>query len=101
RRGQDDPPQAHSRAPRARRVRLRDRHGVPVRVIVRPAHRTDARRIAVLSGQLGYPATSGEIESRLDCLIADGRNGVFVAVGDGVVGVWIAARLVRTLEGGS
>jgi GNAT superfamily N-acetyltransferase len=71
-------------------------------VRVRPAHRTDARRIAELSGQLGYPATAGEIDSRMECLTADGRTAIFVAVSDDAAAVgWISVRSDLTLEGGS
>ena len=68
---------------------------------VRPAHRSDARRIAELSGQLGYPATSSEIESRMECLVTSGRTAIFVAVDDAVVVGWISVRSDLTIEGGS
>ena len=68
---------------------------------VRPAHPSDARRIAELSGQLGYPSTSSEIESRMECLLTGGRTAIFVAVEDAVVVGWISVRSDLTLEGGS
>jgi GNAT superfamily N-acetyltransferase len=50
-----------------------------VQVSVRLASAGDAERLAVLSGQLGYPATSEEVRRRLRRLQQDGDHAVFVA----------------------
>lgn len=57
-------------------------------VLVRPATLADAPRMAVLSGQLGYPAETADLGARLGNLLNRGDDeGVFVAeVGGQVVG---------------
>src|SRR5260370_3852558 len=55
---------------------------------IRRAKSTDAARIAVLSGQLGYPATTAQMRKRLLGIKPDSQHGVFVAESakEGVLG---------------
>lgn len=46
---------------------------------IRPAKSSDAARIAVLSGQLGYPAKSAEIARRLRTIKPASQHAVLVA----------------------
>jgi GNAT superfamily N-acetyltransferase len=46
---------------------------------IRQARRSDAARIAELSGQLGYPATAAQIARRLGKLAPASRHALFVA----------------------
>src|SRR5258708_13670580 len=46
---------------------------------IRRARRSDAARIAELSGQLGYPATTAQIARRLGELAPASRHALFVA----------------------
>ena len=48
-------------------------------VRIRKARRSDAERIAQLSGELGYPATAGQIATRLRQLKPASKHAVFVA----------------------
>lgn len=48
-------------------------------VKIRRARRSDAQRLAELSGELGYPATSEEIEKRLRRMKPTQQHAVFVA----------------------
>ena len=68
-------------------------------VRIRKARQADAARIAVLSGQLGYPATTKEMAVRLRqalrardgvCLVAETNEG-------GVIG-WVHASVTPLLE---
>lgn len=52
---------------------------------IRPATAADAPRIAELLGQLGYPATSGDVTTRLATLSGHAGAVVFVADLDGTV----------------
>ena len=56
---------------------------------VRLAGVSDAGRIAVLCGQLGYPSTPREVEDRLDRILADDRHAVYIAQEDGQVVGWV------------
>jgi len=61
-----------------------------VQVSVRLARTGDAPRIAALSAQLGYPASQGQVERRLDQLRHDESSAVFVAErSDGRVVGWV------------
>jgi GNAT superfamily N-acetyltransferase len=61
-----------------------------VQVSVRLARPGDAPRIAVLSGQLGYPVSQGQVEQRLDQIRHDESSAVFVAeLSDGRVMGWV------------
>jgi len=63
-------------------------------VTIELASAADVDALAVLSGELGYPATSAQVASRLADFPADHR--VWVARTDGVVG-WIHAYVARHL----
>jgi GNAT superfamily N-acetyltransferase len=47
--------------------------------IIRPARAEDAERIAVLCGQLGYPASHEQVRCRLDQIQQDDEQAVYVA----------------------
>ncbi len=67
---------------------------------IRSAKKDDARALASLAGELGYPTTSSEIEMRLARIIPDRRYSVFVAENREPIG-WIQVCLVQSLEGGA
>lgn len=73
---------------------------VPVSPLLRPAEEGDAGRIAVLSGQLGYPANAGAIVERLRLLAARGDQRVLVALVDDEVVGWAQVGRTLTLEAG-
>jgi GNAT superfamily N-acetyltransferase len=56
-----------------------------IMVNIRPARPADAATIALLLGQLGYPATGGEVAVRLQQLDAHGHAVTYVADRDGQV----------------
>jgi len=66
---------------------------------IRPAAAGDAERIAVLSGQFGYPATAEQVWQRLQRLEGDSEHAALVAQAPGgeVVG-WLHVHLAHTLE---
>jgi GNAT superfamily N-acetyltransferase len=68
-------------------------------VNVRRARTSDAPRLAELSGQLGYPATSAEIIKRIRRLKPASQNALFVAdsPGAGVVG-WAHVSVTHLVE---
>jgi GNAT superfamily N-acetyltransferase len=68
-------------------------------VLVRKIRPGDEERIAVLSGQLGYPSTPEEIRIRLDPILRDPRHAVYVAeaAGEAVSG-WVHVFLYETVE---
>jgi GNAT superfamily N-acetyltransferase len=66
---------------------------------LRRATSTDAAQLAELSGQLGYPSTSAEVEQRLHTLSANREHAVFVAdQPDGKLAGWIHVYVTRTVE---
>ena len=66
---------------------------------VRPALLTDAGRIALLSGQLGYPSSTASVRHRLRNLLADRDHAVWVAeMNDGALAGWIHVFVKRLLE---
>jgi GNAT superfamily N-acetyltransferase len=71
-------------------------------VKIRRARNADSRRLAELSGQLGYPATSAEINKRLRKLKTASRNALFVAESrePGVIG-WAHVSVTPLLEVGT
>ena len=74
-----------------------DRTGVRIR----KARRSDAERIAQLSGELGYPATAGQIATRLRQLKPASKHAVFVAeCSDATVGLvgWVHVSVSHLLE---
>jgi GNAT superfamily N-acetyltransferase len=66
---------------------------------IRCAKSGDAARLAVLSGELGYPATPSEMKSRLSRLTRASDNAVLVAENDKrkVIG-WLHASVTHLLE---
>jgi GNAT superfamily N-acetyltransferase len=66
---------------------------------IRKAKRADAPRIAVLSGQLGYPATAAQMHKRLLGIKPASQHAVFVADSpeDGVIG-WVHVSRQPVLE---
>jgi GNAT superfamily N-acetyltransferase len=71
----------------------------PSRVKIRRARSSDAGRLAVLSGELGYPATPGDMKGRLSRLKPASDNAVFVAENDKreVIG-WLHVSVTLLLE---
>jgi GNAT superfamily N-acetyltransferase len=71
------------------------------RTIVRNARISDAPRIAELSGQLGYPATTADITDRMRKLKTAATNALFVAVSpdSGVIG-WTHVSVTHLVESG-
>ena len=70
-------------------------------VRIRKARRSDAERIAQLSGELGYPATAGQIATRLRQLKPGSKHAVFVAeCSDATVGLvgWLHVSVSHLLE---
>jgi GNAT superfamily N-acetyltransferase len=66
---------------------------------IRRAKNADAAQIAVLTGQLGYPATTAQIRERLRRLQPVSQNAVFVAdaANHGVIG-WLHVSKEPLLE---
>ena len=66
---------------------------------IRRANSADAPQLAVLSGQLGYPATAAQMRNRLREIQPASQNAVFVAEStqDGVVG-WLHVSREALLE---
>jgi GNAT superfamily N-acetyltransferase len=65
---------------------------------IRPARPNDAGRIAVLSGQLGYPATAQQIMRRLARLRAADKHALFVAESAGEVIGWLHVSVTPLIE---
>ena len=66
---------------------------------VRPALLTDSGRIAVLSGQLGYPSSAASVRLRLRNLLARRDHAVWVAeIDGGNVAGWIHVFVKQLLE---
>ena len=75
------------------------RKGIDKELRIRRASSADARQIAVLTGQLGYPATALQIRERLRRIQPASQNAIFVAdsARDGVVG-WLHVSKEPLLE---
>jgi GNAT superfamily N-acetyltransferase len=75
------------------------RKGIAKELRIRRASGADAPRIAVLTGQLGYPATALQIRERLRRIQPASQNAIFVAdsARDGVVG-WLHVSKEPLLE---
>jgi hypothetical protein len=70
-------------------------------VRVRRAHSADAKRVAELSGQLGYPTTEKQMKVRLRDVIKDKEAACFVALSrDGELIGWIHVSTTPLLEVG-
>jgi GNAT superfamily N-acetyltransferase len=65
---------------------------------LRRARKSDAARIAELSGELGYPATPQEMKTRLTQLKPVGQHAVFLAEIDKLVIGWIHVSVSPLLE---
>jgi GNAT superfamily N-acetyltransferase len=65
---------------------------------IRRARSGDAARLAVLSGELGYPATSSEMKIRLRRLKPASDHAVFVAESGGEVLGWLHVSASYLLE---
>jgi N-acetylglutamate synthase-like GNAT family acetyltransferase len=67
-------------------------------VKIRRARSTDAPRLAVLAGELGYPTTLKELKERLARVLRAPGNMVLVAEKHGHVIGWLHLSLVHQLE---
>jgi GNAT superfamily N-acetyltransferase len=66
---------------------------------VRPAAIDDVEVLALLSGELGYPATSTQVGARLQSLLTrEHEHAVFVATVEEAIVGWIHVGLRRVLE---
>lgn len=65
---------------------------------VRKALLTDAAALAELSGQLGYPSESADMLARLQVLLPNAEDQVWVAELDGQVVGWLHAFVAHRLE---
>jgi GNAT superfamily N-acetyltransferase len=67
-------------------------------VQIRPVRADDAERVAVLCGQLGYPASREAVERRLHQIRRDEQHGVWVAESpDGTVVGWVHGYVCRSV----
>jgi GNAT superfamily N-acetyltransferase len=70
-----------------------------IEVRIRRARFADAKRVAELSGQLGYPATEKQMKGRLRDVIRDKEAACFVALSkDGGLVGWIHVCITPLLE---
>lgn len=67
-------------------------------MLVRPMSVHDARQVAALSGQLGYPITPERMAEKLRVLHVKPDNGLFVAEGSETILGWIHVYGVHLLE---
>ncbi len=71
------------------------------KIKIRKARRSDAERIALLCGELGYPATATQVATRLRQLTPVSKHAVFVAetgdVDSGLIG-WVHVSVSHLLE---
>ena len=67
-------------------------------VKIRLARAGDSGRLAELSGQLGYPASRGEIAQRLKRLRPAHRHAIFVAESKKLVTGWLHVSVTPLLE---
>ena len=70
---------------------------MPAHVVVRAATLSDAERIAELSTQLGYPATTLEARKRLEGISAHCDHAVLVAEIDGEIVGWMHVLVAHSL----
>jgi len=66
-------------------------------VRIRPATPADARALAALSGELGYPSSVAQVRARL-CLLDDPERTLLVAESAGVLAGFIDVHVQRTVE---
>ncbi len=67
---------------------------------IRDARLSDAAALAPLSGQLGYPATEQEVRARLERLLGDPAQAVFVVEVGSELAAWIHVMDSVTVESG-
>ncbi len=68
---------------------------------IRSATTSDAAVVAALAGELGYPATAAETETRLARLLASPGDAVVVAEDGGNVVAWMHLSAGESLDGGA
>lgn len=68
------------------------------KVSIRRAKRGDAAQIAELSGELGYPATTAQIERRLGRLSPPSQHGVLVAESEHRIVGWLHVSVRHLIE---
>ncbi len=62
---------------------------IPILARVRSMRKSDARRVAILSGQLGYPVSQAQMEKRIAIVRNRRMQKLFVAEIDGNVEGWV------------
>jgi GNAT superfamily N-acetyltransferase len=67
---------------------------------IRAVQPKDASMVAMLSGHFGYPATTEEMEARLQMLFASSTDWAWVAEENGQILGWIQATSMLRLERG-
>lgn len=65
---------------------------------IRAARSEDAAALTPLTGQLGYPSTLAQVQERLNDLLGDPENAVFVAEAEGKIVGWIQVGKFITVE---
>lgn len=70
----------------------------PPEIEIRLANSADARTIAHLSGQLGYPTAVRQAERRLEAILGSKDHAVFVAHVDKQILGWIHVFLAQRIE---
>jgi GNAT superfamily N-acetyltransferase len=70
----------------------------PPEVRIRRARKTDAARLAVLSGELGYPTTTAEMRVRLRRVLPKADHVVLVAEKEGQAIGWLHLGVCYLLE---
>lgn len=72
---------------------------MPATITIRPARADDAPELALLSGELGYPATTEAMSARLPALLDDPWQLVLVAArSDDRALAWLHAAVRRQLD---
>lgn len=76
---------------------MMSRNGIVIAMKVRLAVPEDAEQIAQLSGQLGYPASTGETLQRLAEISGYAEHAVYVSDEDGTLPGWIHVAVAPSL----
>ncbi len=71
-----------------------------VKIITRAAVAADAAAISLLSAQLGYPVDEAETNSRLNAILINKDNCVFVAVENEKLAGWVHGFYTSRIESG-
>lgn len=74
------------------------KQGVTPEMTVRQAKASDGSRIAGLSGQLGYPASVGDMKRRIEEINRDDNCELLVAESDGSVVAWLLIHVYRLIS---